>query len=66
MKNYVDGDGIPMGLGIALAQNLKAMNCFSSLSDEDKKDIINGTHRINSKDEMRRYVDSIPGMYNMR
>lgn len=56
MQNYVDGPEIPMGLGMALAQNIQAMNYFASLSDEEKKQIIDHTHSIQSKEEMRRFV----------
>lgn len=58
MKNYVDGDNMPLGLGMALAQNINAMNYFSSLSKEEQQKIIEHTHSIKSKSEMQAYVDS--------
>ncbi len=58
-KNLVDGKGIPMGLGMALAQNLDAMNYFASLGDEKKKEIIDHTHQIRSKNEMQEFVSHI-------
>jgi hypothetical protein len=58
-ENLVDGKGIPMGLGMALAQNLDAMNYFSSLGDEKQKEIINHTHEIRSKNEMQQFVSHI-------
>ncbi len=58
-KNLVDGKGIPMGLGMALAQDLDAMNYFSSLDDTKKKEIIDHTHQIRSKNEMQEYVSHI-------
>lgn len=54
--NYAEGDGIPLGLGMALAQNIDAMNRFASLPPEQKAQMISHTHEISSKDEMRRYV----------
>ena len=48
---------MPMGFGMALAQNFEAMQKFALLSDEQKRKIIAGTHGVNSKEEMRRYVD---------
>ena len=42
-----------------LAQNTEAMNRFSALPDEQKQAIIDGAARINSKKEMRAYVDQI-------
>ena len=52
---------MPTGLGMALLQNPEAMQRFASLSEEKKQAIINGTHSIHSRDEMRRYVESIVG-----
>ena len=57
--NFVNGYGIPMGLGMALAQNSKAMENFSSLPEEKRKSIIEGTHNISSKQEMEAYVNSL-------
>lgn len=51
--------GLPMGLGMALAQNPEAMNRFAALSEEEKRQVIQHTHEIGSKKEMRSYVDSL-------
>ncbi len=56
MNNYVDNPEMPLGLGIALAQNITAMNYFSSLP---KQEVIDGTHQIQSKQEMRQYVQDL-------
>ena len=58
-NNFVNGDGIPMGFGMALAQNEKAMEYFSSLSSEEKQSVIARTHNINSKEEMQAYVQKL-------
>lgn len=52
-------DEIPLGLSMALAQNPEAMDKFAMLSEEKKKEIINGTHSVRSKQEMREYVNKI-------
>jgi len=54
---------MPIGLGMALAQNPKAMEKFSALSEDKKQEIINGTHSISSREEMHRYVDKIISEY---
>lgn len=59
MGNYE----MPLGLGMALAQNPEAMQKFALLSDEKKQEIINGTHSVSSKAEMRQYVDRIKSEY---
>ena len=58
-RNFANGDGIPLGFGLALAQNDKAMDYFSSLSDSERQSIIDGTHNIRSKKEMQAYVQSL-------
>ncbi len=56
--NLVNGNDIPMGLGMALAQNVEAMNYFSSLSQDEKNRIIEHTHQIGSKEEMQSFVNT--------
>ena len=48
---------MPLGLGMALVQNQEAMQKFSMLSEEQKKEIIDGTHSIKSREEMHQYVN---------
>ena len=54
-------DGIPLGFGMALAENSEAMEVFSRLSEDQKNVIINGTQNIHSKQEMREYVSRLTG-----
>ncbi len=54
---------MPMGLGMALAQNPEAMQKFAMLSEEKKQEIIAGTHSVQSKQEMRQYVNNILSHY---
>jgi uncharacterized protein YdeI (YjbR/CyaY-like superfamily) len=58
LANYANGPEIPMGLGMALAQNEKAMEFFAALSPNEQKEIIRRTHSISSKDEMANFVNS--------
>ncbi len=50
---------MPVGFAMALAMNPDAMQKFSTLSEEQKREIIDGTHGVKSRDEMHRYVDSL-------
>jgi hypothetical protein len=50
---------LPMGFGIALYQNERALSAFSALSDAEKKRVIEGTHQVESETDMKRYVDKI-------
>ena len=55
----MDHKELPMGLGMALAQNSDAMHYFSNLSDQQQQEIINHTHQIQSRREMHQYVQSL-------
>jgi len=50
---------IPIGFTFALALNQPAMEYFSSLSDTGKHQVIGHVHTIQSKKEMRSFVDSL-------
>lgn len=50
---------IPIGFGITLAMNPEAMEKFASLPKNEKQKIINGTHNVSSKAEMKQYVENI-------
>ena len=54
---------MPVGLGMALAMNPEAMQKFASLSEVKKQEIINGTHNVSSKSEMKQYVENIKSAY---
>lgn len=55
MKKYE----MPVGFAMALAMNPDAMQKFATLSDEQKQRIIEGTHSLQSKDDMRRYINDL-------
>ena len=50
---------LPMRFGMALAQNEAAMKQFESLSEAQKQAVIQRTHSVNSKQEMRQLVASL-------
>jgi uncharacterized protein YdeI (YjbR/CyaY-like superfamily) len=56
MAKFAYGDGMPMGLGMALAQNEAAMLRFSGLTDEQRAQVLSGIHEISSSEEMKGYV----------
>lgn len=55
----MDRNEIPLGFGMALAQRPAAMERFAAMSEAQRQEIINGTHAIRSKAEMRKYVENI-------
>ena len=50
---------VPMGLGMALAQNVEAMQAFSAMEPAKQRAIIDRTHTIGSKKEMQAIVSRI-------
>ena len=50
---------IPVGLGMALAQNLDAMKVFASLSESERDSVIARSHRVMSKQDMAGLIDSL-------
>ena len=52
-------DEMPVGFAMALTMNPDAMQKFATLSEGQKRKIIEGTHALKSREEMRRYVDSL-------
>lgn len=52
-------DEMPIGFSMALAQNPDAMQKFALLGEDKKKQIIDGTHSVKSKQEMREYVNRV-------
>lgn len=47
---------LPLGFGMALAQNEAAMQKFESMTESEKRDVIRQAHNVNSKNEMRQLV----------
>lgn len=50
---------LPLGFGMALAQNETAMQQFEALTGKQKEAVINKTKKINSKKEMKSFVNSL-------
>ena len=51
----MDIRSLPLGFGMALAQNKAAMKSFEVLSEAEKEAIVLRTHQVNSKREMRSF-----------
>ena len=54
--NLAEGIEMPLGFGMALAQNVNAMDYFASLPEQKQQEIIARTHGVQSKQEMRKLV----------
>ena len=53
------GKELPLGFGMALAQNEAAMKQFESLSDSEKQAVLQQARGVNSKREMQQLVAGI-------
>ncbi len=60
--DLVNGPDVPLGFGMALAQNPDAMDVFSALTEPQRRQVLDKSRRIRSKAEMRSYVDSLVGL----
>lgn len=54
---------IPIGFSMALAKDTNAMNAFSSMSEDRRKQVIEDSRSIQSKQEMEQFVNSITSSY---
>lgn len=52
---------LPLGFGMALAQNEAAMQRFEALPEAEKQAVLQQAHAVGSKREMRQLVSRIAG-----
>ncbi|MCI2000713.1 MAG: hypothetical protein LKJ75_08420 [Clostridia bacterium] len=57
--SLLDNKGIPVGLGLALSDNTKAMNVFYSLDDASRNQVIQRSHSARSKEDMAKIVNDL-------
>ena len=55
----LNNDEIPVGLSMALAENLRAMERFSNMTEVEKREFISRCRNVESKQEMRSLVSEI-------
>lgn len=55
----IDNEELPIGFTMELAQHSDVLNHFSHLSKLEQQSIIDGARKIDSRNEMRQYVESI-------
>ena len=55
----MDRNMLPLGLGMALAQNEAAMKRFESMTKPEKQALIQRTHQVKSKREMQQLVNQL-------
>ena len=50
---------VPIGFGMALAQNTAAMNRYAHMTEAQKQEILNKAHKVRSEKEMYNLVASL-------
>ena len=50
---------LPLGFGMALAQNETAMQKFEAMTDFEKQSVLRWAHGVKSRQEMQQLVDNI-------
>ena len=59
MKDRNTRPEVPLGLGYALAMNNSALQKFAEMSEEHRKQVIEESRGIASKQEMRQFVENL-------
>lgn len=58
----LNNNEIPVGLSMALAENLHAMEKFSNMAESEKQEFIRRSRAVSSKQEMRSLVSGLDSM----
>lgn len=59
IPSVVDGNDIPLGMGMAFAEDLSALTRFAALPPAEQQRMIERAHTITSKQEMQELISSI-------
>ena len=60
--NILNNDEIPVGLSMALAENLRAMERFGNMGEQEQQNFIKRCKSVQSKQEMRSLVSGLDSM----
>lgn len=55
----IENEKLPIGFTMALAQRSDVLNQFAKLPKEEQNKIVEGAKQVNSKNEMRSYVENM-------
>ena len=50
---------VPIGFGMALARNPRALNTYSAMTEQQKREILNQAHNARSEQDMNRIVSGL-------
>lgn len=52
-------DDMPIGFGLSLAANARAMECFAAMSDEEKRAVIETSRNQHTREDMERFITNL-------
>lgn len=55
----INNQELPIGFTMELAQHSDILNRFASLPNHEQEQIVDGARTVNSRNEMRNYVENI-------
>ncbi len=55
----MDFNQVPMGFGMALARNFNAMNVYSSMSEQKKREVLDKAQNAKTEKEMNQIINDI-------
>lgn len=55
----MDAGEVPVGFGMALAMNPRALSAYSALSDAQRQSVLDRAHHARSRDEMQQIINEI-------
>jgi len=59
LTGSINNEELPIGFTMELAQHSDVLNQFSKLSEVEKRNIIDGAKLVESRQEMRSYVENM-------
>lgn len=62
----IDNQELPVGFTMELAEHLDVLRMFSALPREAQQVYIDGASRVNSREEMRAYVENMFEVQSMQ
>lgn len=63
--SFLNDDAIPLGFGMALAQNLNAKDKFSQMNESEKEEFLNRARDAKSKKDMSSLVSELSSYNKM-
>ena len=57
--NIGQGGELPIGFGLSLAANAKAMEAFSKMSDAEKSAVVEKSRQMQSRADMENFVNKL-------